>query len=165
MAEHLYRHFDSKGKLLYVGISLSALNRLAQHSAVSSWYCKIKTVTIEHFDTRAAAISAEFAAIKNERPRYNIMHKWHEQKDIPRAQESRDGIARRLVSFAPLYSIPKAAKELDIGPAAVRKAIADGMLGCIVLPCGESSTKTLISGWQLIDYVEHLQQLCARAAA
>lgn len=29
-AVHLYRHFDKKGALLYVGVSLSAVQRLAQ---------------------------------------------------------------------------------------------------------------------------------------
>ena len=44
---HLYRHYDANGELLYVGISLNALNRLAQHREVSAWFPDIAKVTIE----------------------------------------------------------------------------------------------------------------------
>ena len=51
----LYRHFTADGTLLYVGISLSALNRLGQHRQNAEWFDKIARVEIEHFPTRAAA--------------------------------------------------------------------------------------------------------------
>lgn len=71
---HLYRHFDAKGTLLYVGISLSAVNRLAAHRDASSWYWSIATVTIEVLPTREAAEEAERLAIRKERPLFNHMH-------------------------------------------------------------------------------------------
>ena len=37
----LYRHFAADGSLLYVGISLSALNRLGQHKQNAEWFDKI----------------------------------------------------------------------------------------------------------------------------
>ena len=37
MAE-LYRHFDRLGELLYVGISISTMRRLAQHKTQSAWF-------------------------------------------------------------------------------------------------------------------------------
>jgi hypothetical protein len=45
--EHLYRHFDKDGTLLYVGISLSAINRLGQHKDNAHWFSSIKRVEIE----------------------------------------------------------------------------------------------------------------------
>ena len=71
---HLYRHFDEDGALLYVGISLSALNRLAAHIEDSAWYWSIATVKIEVHPTREAAEEAERQAIRNERPLFNHMH-------------------------------------------------------------------------------------------
>lgn len=168
MAEHLYRHFDADGKLLYVGISLSAIKRLGEHAANSHWYCSIRTVTIEHFDTREQAIAAETAAIKNERPAHNIMKRWVEPKEIPaefrRAVESRDALVRRLVSFNPMYSIQDAATALGTSPGAIKRAIEGGALSCIVGPYGGASFRRFISGWQLIDYIEHLQQQSSKAA-
>lgn len=69
----LYRHFDSSGKLLYVGISLSAVHRLSRHGS-SPWYADIARVDIQHFETRADAMEAELIAIKTENPLFNKMH-------------------------------------------------------------------------------------------
>lgn len=68
----LYRHFDSNGRLLYVGISKNALARLGGHKSDKSWYGEIATVTIETFNSRAEALRCEAAAILNENPKYNI---------------------------------------------------------------------------------------------
>jgi len=68
----LYRHFDAEGRLLYVGISARALQRLATHGAVSHWFHLIVRVTLEHFPSRADALLAEAAAIKAEGPLHNI---------------------------------------------------------------------------------------------
>ena len=70
---HLYRHFAADGTLLYVGISLSALGRLQAHRA-SAWSEDIARVEVETYPTRAAALAAEKAAIKSERPKHNRVH-------------------------------------------------------------------------------------------
>lgn len=69
----LYRHFDSDGALLYVGISISAVSRLGEHKK-SRWFKKISIVTIEWLPDREAACRAEIEAIKNEKPIYNKAH-------------------------------------------------------------------------------------------
>jgi len=70
----LYRYFAESGELLYVGISKTFANRAQQHNLGSSWFHDSVTVTLEHFETRKAALSAEAKAIKNEQPVYNIVH-------------------------------------------------------------------------------------------
>lgn len=69
----LYRHFDVAGKLLYVGISSSAGERQSRHEA-SPWFGKVRTITLQHFDTRESAAAAETAAIMNEEPEHNRAH-------------------------------------------------------------------------------------------
>ena len=69
----LYRCFGESGELLYVGISYSALNRLSQHRK-AQWSGTERTVKIEKFATRQEAISAERAAIKREKPLFNVVH-------------------------------------------------------------------------------------------
>jgi excinuclease UvrABC nuclease subunit len=70
---HLYRHFDAGGRLLYVGISLSALKRLSQHRKAAHWFASIANVTIETFPSRQKAVAAENLAIKTENPKWNTM--------------------------------------------------------------------------------------------
>jgi hypothetical protein len=67
----LYRHFDKHGELLYVGISLSAVARLSQHRN-KQWFSQIESVTVEKFATREEAEAAEFTAIREELPKFNI---------------------------------------------------------------------------------------------
>jgi predicted GIY-YIG superfamily endonuclease len=70
----LYRHFDADGVLLYIGISISAVSRLATHRCQSGWYNDITRVEIETFDTREDALAAEEAAIRAEKPLHNKEH-------------------------------------------------------------------------------------------
>jgi DNA-binding transcriptional regulator YiaG len=71
----LYRHFDTDGRLLYVGISLSAVARLSAHFRDAVWCDQIARVEIESFASRAEAEVAEVEAIRLEKPRYNIRHR------------------------------------------------------------------------------------------
>ena len=70
---NLYRHFAGDGRLLYVGISLNAIIRLAAHRTRSSWFDEIVRVEVERHPTRQAALAAELAAIRNEKPLHNIL--------------------------------------------------------------------------------------------
>lgn len=69
----LYRHYDSSGSLLYIGVSLSAINRLKQHQA-SAWIYTVSRVEIEYFSNRNEALYAEEVAIKLEKPKFNKHH-------------------------------------------------------------------------------------------
>jgi hypothetical protein len=70
----LYRHFAADGSLLYVGISLSWPARTKAHANSARWFDQVARVEIEQFPTRAAALEAERAAIKLERPKFNVIH-------------------------------------------------------------------------------------------
>lgn len=70
MQTALYRHFDIDGRLLYVGISKNAVQRLSQHTS-SPWMQKIRTVTVEMCQSREHALEAEALAIRSEKPAYN----------------------------------------------------------------------------------------------
>lgn len=67
----LYRHFDTTGRLLYVGISISAGTRTEQHRRASAWFEDVTRIEIQWHPNRAAAEAAEWKAIKNEKPLYN----------------------------------------------------------------------------------------------
>lgn len=68
----LYRHYDENGTLLYVGVSLSAINRLAQHRSSAIWYDQIAKIEIETYPDRKSVLRAEKDAIQKEHPLFNI---------------------------------------------------------------------------------------------
>lgn len=70
----LYRCFDYDNKLLYVGISMSSLVRMAAHSDESSWFCAVSRIEIERFPSRRMAAEMERRAIREERPMFNVRH-------------------------------------------------------------------------------------------
>lgn len=74
MKTALYRHFDTSGALLYVGVSLSAVARLAQHKQTAHWFEQLARVDVEWFDSRFEALEAEAIAITRELPRHNVQH-------------------------------------------------------------------------------------------
>lgn len=67
----LYRHFDHAGVLLYVGISLTAAERLSRHHLESPWFRDVANITLEWHPCRDSALKAERRAIRTERPRFN----------------------------------------------------------------------------------------------
>jgi hypothetical protein len=67
----LYRAFDSKGRLLYCGVSLCCISRAAKHRIAAPWFQDIARIDVEHFDHWDDARQAEIAAIRDERPVHN----------------------------------------------------------------------------------------------
>jgi excinuclease UvrABC nuclease subunit len=88
----LYRHFDAGGDLLYVGMSRNAAARLRGHKN-ASWYDDIASITIEHFETKAAAADAEWRAIQDEHPKFNKLR--YPRKAAAAAYAALDRQARR----------------------------------------------------------------------
>lgn len=69
----VYRFHGASGDLLYVGITLNPTSRFRRHRR-GNWWAEVATITIENHPDRASAALAEIAAIKAEKPRYNIQH-------------------------------------------------------------------------------------------
>lgn len=167
---HLYRHFDKDGDLLYVGISLSTVHRLGQHQENSHWFESITRVEIERFPTREAALQAEAMAIKHEKPLHNVMHNKPKKETLAEklahAQRSHKDLITRIVQFNLLYTFQEIAQLLSIGPAAVNRLVDEKRIGSLTLPRKEGLTshgtpykeKRVISGWQLISYLESLHE-------
>lgn len=74
MTATLYRFFDEDGALLYIGISESPLVRLDAHASTQPWWGHVRSATFEHFGTRQEVLDAEVAAIRDERPAFNVEH-------------------------------------------------------------------------------------------
>jgi hypothetical protein len=68
----VYRMFDTAGCLLYVGISLTVLQRMGQHKAGKIWWGDIARIDLTHYSDHETARAAERIAIRDEGPLYNI---------------------------------------------------------------------------------------------
>jgi predicted GIY-YIG superfamily endonuclease len=177
---YLYRVYDDKQQLIYVGISLSFFSRLQQHKKNSIWFDKMASVTLTSYATREEAIFAEATAISSENPQMNVMRP--RSKELELAQKvladrsraerkvwvqtdaSRDFLIERVVRFEVLYTQAEAANTLNLTRKALDKLIEDKGLGHITLPLKPGKNaygqphkpKIMVSGWQIIDYLEGL---------
>ena len=72
----LYRLYDEGDKLLYVGISYSALGRLAQHRDSQPWAGEVRRMAVEPLGsvTRKQAEVIERQIIQREKPLRNVVH-------------------------------------------------------------------------------------------
>ena len=163
MKTSLYRHYNSKGELLYVGVSLSALQRLGQHADHSDWFASIARVTIEHLDTREAALDAERAAVIRERPLHNIHHKKASEEAQRKANEkltetaqAKKDLTARIVYFHPVYSLHGAAQALAVNVRLVNLWVRSGEMDHFTMPSQTGKPVQYVSGWQLIDYIERM---------
>lgn len=144
----LYRHFDENGCLLYIGISLNVVGRLSQHREHSGWYRQIRSVSVESFPTRQDAVAAERAAIKMERPKFNVIHNKETEKPTGVGDGTRLEMLRR-VFVHPAYKIKDVAEEIGMTKGQVLRLIDDGHLGCVY-----QGSRRYVTGWQLIAFLE-----------
>lgn len=77
----LYRHYDDRGVLLYVGIATNPVSRTDSHRRSSRWASLSVRLDIEWFDTRREALGAESVAIKSEGPVFNIQGSSRENRE------------------------------------------------------------------------------------
>jgi excinuclease UvrABC nuclease subunit len=70
----LYRFYDADDVLLYVGVTDSLTDRTSSHALASSWMEFAVRSTIERYKTRHDAEEMEVAAIRGERPLFNLAY-------------------------------------------------------------------------------------------
>jgi predicted GIY-YIG superfamily endonuclease len=75
----LYRMYDDRDRLLYVGATTRLITRLATHEQERPWWDEVTTVRLERFATWEELAEAEKAAIQIENPRHNVSY----LKDVP----------------------------------------------------------------------------------
>jgi hypothetical protein len=75
----LYRYYDAKDFLIYVGITSQGIARNQQHNSDKDWWPFVHHQTVEHFPTRAIALKQEKAAILLNQPPFNRQHNPHHE--------------------------------------------------------------------------------------
>jgi hypothetical protein len=68
----VYRIYDAKNRLLYVGCSKNPVgNRLRQHGEEKGWYQEVAFIKVQWFPGWVEAAAEEMEAIYTEKPLYN----------------------------------------------------------------------------------------------
>lgn len=145
----LYRFYDADDHLLYVGISNNPESRWKGHRySIKRWPSLVARRAVEWFDTRPEAESAETAAIRDEKPRFNGTHNFIKAAFTPEiwaepvaGQRKREVIAARVrreiesANWAPGMRIPSASEVAAVARVsqstatkAVAPLIRDGVL-------------------------------------
>jgi hypothetical protein len=70
----VYRVFGEEHLLLYIGMTNSIPIRWNGHEAVQPWWDELRSLTVEWYESRPEADAAEEAAIRAERPKYNVTY-------------------------------------------------------------------------------------------
>ena len=127
----LYRHFGANGELLYIGVTNNVQRRVKDHIKKSDWFCVVRNITMELFESREDALDAEKEAIIKENPKYNILHSRHNRRvDLSPdyGEEALERIRIFLLDTGPLTktAFAKECKILDLGEKKVRKLIKRG---------------------------------------
>lgn len=68
----LYRFFDERDVLLYVGITMDPGRRFKNHRATKAWWSEIERIELEQHPDRDTLALAEREAIKTEKPLHNV---------------------------------------------------------------------------------------------
>lgn len=128
----LYRYFDVRDILLYVGISGDLAGRERTHIAKSKWMSLAIRSTIERYGSLAEAGKAEREAIKAGRPIFNKQH-----NDTP---EARERLRAYLEDIGRLDLLSLECKEATppfpvTGPAQIGPRLPRGIADVYGWPC------------------------------
>lgn len=73
MSAHvLYRMYDIKNRLLYIGLTSDPPARFKNHKFNRWWWDEVANIGIEQFQSQKALRAAEARAIRDEGPLYNV---------------------------------------------------------------------------------------------
>lgn len=117
----VYRFFDAKGVLLYVGISVRPELRFPQHELDQIWWYQVATREIVWYLHRYDAEAEEQRAIREEQPVYNIRHASGEL-DESHSQPKRPRYVKENGRYASFHGVLSrfraelAAGLFDVGP-------------------------------------------------
>lgn len=88
----VYRCYDSKGALLYVGTTDHPRMRFKSHSYTARWWPEVTDRTVTWYASRSDAFDAEAAAIRSEAPAHN-----KRRMNLPPARTALPGGTRKAV--------------------------------------------------------------------
>lgn len=71
----VYRLYDRRGSLLYIGSTINVFGRFQGHAGRTPWWSEVATYRLQRFETEEAARCAEALAIGSEDPKHNKIYR------------------------------------------------------------------------------------------
>jgi hypothetical protein len=105
----VYRLYDADDILLYVGASTRPQTRFKQHSYDKTWWPDVQRNSVTWYPTKQDAFAAEAAAIEDEDPKYNIIHR---MPSLPLKMKMLEAGDAYKTSRAAVAEVMKEAREL-----------------------------------------------------
>lgn len=68
----VYRFYDARERLLYVGISNDPRRRWAEHALTKPWYPQVRHQAVTWYGSEKKARAVEARAIRRDRPAFNV---------------------------------------------------------------------------------------------
>ena len=120
----LYRQYDAKGKLLYVGVSQNLYNRIYQHENASKWFHEVASISVLWMDSKEEALAAEIKAITTENPAHNKEHACGRgNTKMSRAKKNRIDIVRAALASGNAPSIGRLSVLAGVSPKVIKSYI------------------------------------------
>jgi predicted GIY-YIG superfamily endonuclease len=129
MKHFLYRHFNSEGVLLYVGITNTWPKRLSAHRRNAHWFDTVKYVTIEQLKDRDELELAEAIAIRDEKPQCNVQRPHAPAPPLDPLTILRRGLLAKLSLFRELcgeqdeFSVWSISHYFDVSEQVIRELL------------------------------------------
>lgn len=170
----LYRFWNAEGHLLYVGLTVDPGARWKAHGREKSWWTEVVTVTLEWFPDRDSVEIAEIKAIREEKPRYNVVHNqpvaeepqveltvvgWHDWDESEMTPEWRKSIAR--LTRDEWLRTGEVAMLLGVSIGTIQRGIRNGDIGYRLKPGG---SQRLCSPEDVRRLLTKSRQVVGRAA-
>lgn len=101
---YIYRVYDRRGRLLYIGCTTSVSTRLAYHRTGADWWPRARDWRVRLYPSIERAQAVEARAIRRLKPEFNVIHQVDERERMARAPGfgwiSRERRAAKLAELA-----------------------------------------------------------------
>jgi predicted GIY-YIG superfamily endonuclease len=111
----LYRLYDTRGRLLYVGITNNPEVRWQTHAREKPWWPKVANKTLEWFETRKSAQRVERIEIAEERPAFNLQHNPGRARELYNENNARKRLAGTVVPQRPRRPAAEKPRRVPLG--------------------------------------------------
>lgn len=110
----LYRLYDERSTLLYIGISYQPGVRFEQHAEAKPWWNRVVRKEVAWYDDRPSAAKAEAEAVRTEDPEFNGTYSPRVDRHTARDVLTDRGVREISLSLA-RPQLPQLVREVESG--------------------------------------------------
>lgn len=120
----VYKHYDTDGRLLYIGSTRKFPSRTMEHEAASRWYRLVAQIKIEKFESMSDALARERELIELKKPPFNIAHIRKKMVAIGSGVRNKPEIVGGLKAYLESASAMEALEFVELAGISTEMAVA-----------------------------------------